>query len=179
MRDKLGMEESELPRKLLDCTEDELRDNYVKLLGVKLLNWCDRLLTSEREFWFKVHFCPYSGKSAGISRQFVDDRIVQVGHEGAACPDAGLDNLYHTDAPVNLFKMLDPQVDVALQPGGTPTFRLDLINQVAATLRKFAAGVKGLLLCFLCCNCSKIFNHLPSYTRTQTLSRSSLYRRLG
>jgi hypothetical protein len=39
--------------------------------------------------------------------------------------------------------MLDPQVDVALQPGGTPTFRLDLINQVAATLRKFAAGIKG------------------------------------
>jgi hypothetical protein len=66
MREKLGMEESELPRKLLDCTEDELRDNYVKLLGVKLLNWCDRLLLSEREFWFKVWLPSTHKKKIGL-----------------------------------------------------------------------------------------------------------------
>lgn len=118
MRDELGVELSELPRQLLDCSEDELRDKYVIMLGTKLENWCARLVANELETWF------------------------MVGEDSVESPDAGPDGLYFTDAPINLFKMIDPQLDVALRDNsGKRAFMLALIEQCAATLRNYSAGI--------------------------------------
>jgi hypothetical protein len=117
----MGVDEKDLARPLLTMTEDELRESYVQLLSTKLDAWCERLLEAERKNWFRS------------------------GEEATESPELNYENMYYTDAPINLFRMVDPQVDVALQPSATPPFRLALLRQVARVLTTFSNGINGLL----------------------------------
>ena len=57
MKDNLNVDvETEFTQQLLDCSEDELRQSYLKMLTGKLDSWCANLITQEVKVR-RLHMC--------------------------------------------------------------------------------------------------------------------------